>query len=204
MTPALPQAQAGTDPHDPFSTAPVTDLDSPLEQADLGSIRAMITPDLGSAAMSHAYSSIFADRTSRFRIILPRQSMPVLTSPMATTVSKCCAGSTFVAAHGARVRDHRDSLSPNVVDNVDRGLAYSLADAAKAHLQQSRIARAWLDLFEDIDVVICPAASSTPFPMTSGLSAKSMARRWKLTCDGLASPTCQQWPLPAHCASLWS
>ena len=60
----------------------------------------------------------------------------------------------FVAAHGARVRHHRDRLSPNVVDNVDRGLAYSLADVAEAHLQQSRIARSWLDLFDDIDVVL--------------------------------------------------
>ena len=73
-------------------------------------------------------------------------------------------GVNFVAAHGARVRDHRDNLSPNVVDNVDRGLKYSLADVAEAHLQQSRIARSWLDLFKDVDVVICPASSSTPFP----------------------------------------
>ena len=160
----LLQAQAGTDPHDPFSTAPVTDLDSPLEQADLGSIRAMITPDLGSAAMSHAYSSIFADRTSRFR---HHFAAAIDASPDFTDGDNCfevLRGVNFVAAHGARVRDHRDSLSPNVVDNVDRGLAYSLADVAEAHLQQSRIARAWLDLFEDIDVVICPAASSTPFP----------------------------------------
>ena len=69
----------------------------------------------------------------------------------------------FVAAHGMRVRNHRELLSPNVVDNVDRGLNYNLSDVAEAHLQQSRIARLWLDLFEEIDVVICPAASTTPF-----------------------------------------
>jgi len=69
----------------------------------------------------------------------------------------------FVAAHGDRVRNHRERLSPNVVDNVDRGLAYSLADVATAHLQQTRIARRWLDLFEEVDVVICPAASTSPF-----------------------------------------
>ena len=69
----------------------------------------------------------------------------------------------FVAAHGMRVRHNRELLSPNVVDNVDRGLNYNLSDVAEAHLQQSRIARLWLDLFEEIDVVICPAASTTPF-----------------------------------------
>ena len=160
----LLQAQAGVNPHDPFSTAPVTDLESPLEQADLGSIKAMITPDLGSAAMSNAYRSIFAERTGLFR---HHFAQAFDASPDFTDGDNCfevLRGVNFVAAHGARVRDHRDSLSPNVVDNVDRGLAYSLADVAEAHLQQSRIARAWLNLFEDIDVVICPAASSTPFP----------------------------------------
>ena len=160
----LLQAQAGVNPHDPFSTAPVTDLESPLEQADLGSIKAMITPDLGSAAMSNAYRSIFAERTGLFR---HHFAQAFDASPDFTDGDNCfevLRGVNFVAAHRARVRDHRDSLSPNVVDNVDRGLAYSLADVAEAHLQQSRIARAWLNLFEDIDVVICPAASSTPFP----------------------------------------
>ena len=160
----LLQAQAGVNPHDPFSTAPVTDLESPLEQADLGSIKAMITPDLGSAAMSNAYRSIFAERTGLFR---HHFAQAFDASPDFTDGDNCfevLRGVNFVAAHGARVRDHRNSLSPNVVDNVDRGLAYSLADVAEAHLQQSRIARAWLNLFEDIDVVICPAASSTPFP----------------------------------------
>ena len=160
----LLQAQAGVNPHDPFSTAPLTDLESPLEQADLGSIKAMITPDLGSAAMSNAYRSIFAERTGLFR---HHFAQAFDASPDFTDGDNCfevLRGVNFVAAHGARVRDHRDKLSPNVVDNVDRGLTYSLADVAEAHLQQSRIARAWLNLFEDIDVVICPAASSTPFP----------------------------------------
>ena len=159
----LLQAQAGPDPHDPFSTAPVPDLNSPLEDADLGSIRAMITPDLGSAAMSKSYRDIFTGRAGMFR---HHFAASIDASPDFTDGDNCfevLRGVNFVAAHGARVRDHRDSLSPNVVDNVDRGLAYSLTDVAEAHLQQSRIARAWLDLFEDIDVVVCPAASTTPF-----------------------------------------
>ena len=82
------------------------------------------------------------------------------------------------------MREHRDQLSPNVVDNVDRGLAYSLADVAQAHLQQSRIARHWLDLFGDVDVVICPAASSTPFPHD----------QWSVTeIDGTSMETYMRW-----------
>ena len=51
----LLQAQMGVDAHDPFSTAPDMDLFAPLEGADLGSIRAMITADIGAAPMSKSY-----------------------------------------------------------------------------------------------------------------------------------------------------
>ena len=180
----LLQAQAGPNPHDPFSTAPVPELHSPLEDADLGSIRAMITPDLGSAAMSRSYRDIFTGRAGMFR---HHFAAAIDSHPDFTDGDNCfevLRGVNFVAAHGARVRDHRDRLSPNVVDNVDRGLAYSLADVAEAHLQQSRIARAWLDLFEDIDVVICPGASTTPFPHD----------QWSITeIDGTQMDTYMRW-----------
>ncbi|MEC8641734.1 MAG: amidase family protein [Pseudomonadota bacterium] len=180
----LLQAQAGPNPHDPFSTAPVPELYSPPENADLGSIRAMITPDLGSAAMSRSYRDIFTGRAGMFR---HHFAAAIDSHPDFTDGDNCfevLRGVNFVAAHGARVRDHRDRLSPNVVDNVDRGLAYSLADVAEAHLQQSRIARAWLDLFEDIDVVICPGASTTPFPHD----------QWSITeIDGTQMDTYMRW-----------
>ena len=133
---------------------------------------------------SGAYRNIFAERTQLFR---HHFGAAIDASPDFTDGDNCfevLRGVNFVAAHGAHVRHHRDRLSPNVVDNVDRGLAYSLADVAEAHLQQSRIARSWLDLFEDVDVVICPAASSTPFPHD----------QWTVTeIDGKSMETYMRW-----------
>ena len=180
----LLQAQAGPNPHDPFATAANDELYAPLEAADLGSIRAMVSADLGAAPLSNAYRDIFSARTDLFR---HHFAAAIDANPDFTDGHNCfevLRGVNFVAAHGARVRDHRDQLSPNVVDNVDRGLAYSLADVAKAHLQQSRIARHWLDLFGDVDVVICPAASSTPFPHD----------QWSVTeIDGTSMETYMRW-----------
>ena len=93
--------------------------------------------------------------------------MPKTRDPDFTDVHDCfevLRGVVFVGAHGERVRTRKADLSPNVVDNVERGLLYSLEDVAKAHLSQTRIARAWLKLFEEVDVVICPAAADTPVP----------------------------------------
>ena len=180
----LLQAQAGPNPHDPFATALNDELYAPLEAADLGSIRAMVSADLGAAPLSNAYRDIFSARTDLFR---HHFAAAIDANPDFTDGHNCfevLRGVNFVAAHGARVRDHRDQLSPNVVDNVDRGLAYRLADVAEAHLQQSRIARHWLDLFADVDVVICPAASSTPFPHD----------QWSVTeIDGTSMETYMRW-----------
>ena len=180
----LLQAQMGVDPHDPFSTAPDMDLFAPLESADLGSIKAMITPDLGSAPMSKSYRSIFAERVGVFsgHFAATLDSDPDFSD--GDNSFEVLRGVNFVAAHGERVRQHRNKLSPNVVDNVDRGLAYNLEDVAVAHLQQSRIARNWLDLFNEVDVVICPATATTPFDH-SQWSVKEI--------DDIEMPTYMRW-----------
>jgi Asp-tRNA(Asn)/Glu-tRNA(Gln) amidotransferase A subunit family amidase len=70
----------------------------------------------------------------------------------------------FVAAHRERLEKHRDLLGPNVIDNTERGLTYSLADVAWAQGQQTRIYRGVMDFFQEVDVLICPAAAVSPFP----------------------------------------
>ena len=159
----LLQAQMGANPHDPFSSNFTDELTLPLKAADLGSIRAMLSADLGSAAMTKDYRKIFAERTKIFQHHFAHASTGDPDFTHGDNAFEVLRGVNFVAAHGDRVRDHRDKLSPNVIDNVDRGLNYSLADVAEAHLQQTQIARRWHDLFKEIDVVICPATSTTPF-----------------------------------------
>ena len=180
----LLQAQMGPNPHDPFSTMFAEELALPLKGADLGSIRAMLSANLGSAAMSNDYRKIFIERTKMFQHHFAYAFIGDPDFTHGDNAFEVLRGVNFVAAHGDRVRDHRDELSPNVVDNVDRGLTYSLADVAEAHLQQTQIARRWLDLFKEIDVVICPATSTTPFNHD----------QWTITeIDGVQMETYMRW-----------
>ena len=66
------------------------------------------------------------------------------------------------------MRQHKDQLGPFVIDNVERGLKYDAEDVARAHLQQSKIARDWLALFDEVDAVIAPTCSVPPFPHENG------------------------------------
>ena len=180
----LLSAQASVDPRDPYSRALDPALFEPMRGADLSSVRVAISADLGQSPVSKAYRKIFKERTDSFRHVFDEAQDR---DPDFTDVHECfevLRGVVFVGAHGERVKNHRDKISPNVVDNVDRGLLYSLEDVARAHLMQSRIARNWLALLQEVDVVICPAAAVTPFPHAE----------WYVSAiDGVEMPTYMRW-----------
>ena len=159
----LLQAQSGVNRLDPFSNGADADFCKKLEPADLSNINAMITPDLGSAVMSKKYRSIFAKRAQLFSHNFKSVNYENPNFENGDNCFEILRGVNFVAAHGQRVRNNRKELSPNVLDNVDRGRQYTLEDVAVAHLQQSKISRDWINLFNRIDVVICPATATTPF-----------------------------------------
>jgi Asp-tRNA(Asn)/Glu-tRNA(Gln) amidotransferase A subunit family amidase len=159
----LLQAQSGVNRLDPFSNGADADFCKKLEPADLSNINAMITPDLGSAVMSKKYRSIFAKRAQLFSHNFKSVNYENPNFENGDNCFEILRGVNFVAAHGQRVRNNRKELSPNVLDNVDRGRQYTLEDVAIAHLQQSKISRDWINLLNRIDVVICPATATTPF-----------------------------------------
>jgi amidase len=160
----LLSAQASADARDPYSGDLDPALFEPLREADLGTIHAAISTDLGCAPVSKANRALFQARTGLFRHVFAEAQDR---DPDFTDVHECfevLRGVVFVGAHGERVRNHRERISPNVVDNVDRGLGYSLEDVARAHVTQTKIARNWLQLLNEVDCVICPAAAVSPFP----------------------------------------
>ncbi|WNK00726.1 amidase family protein [Thalassospiraceae bacterium LMO-JJ14] len=183
-TALLLSAQASADARDPYSGDLDPALFEPMREADLGSMHVAISADLGCAPISKANRSLFKTRTDTFRHVFAEAQDR---DPDFTDVHECfevLRGVVFVGAHGERVKNHRDIISPNVVDNVDRGLEYSLEDVAKAHLVQTKIARNWISLLNEVDCVICPAASVSPFPHAE----------WYVSeIDGEQMPTYMRW-----------
>ena len=55
-------------------------------------------------------------------------------------------------------------LGPHIVTNVEQGLQFSLDDYAWAHRRHTEIYRRFQAFFDDVDLLICPAAAVTPFP----------------------------------------
>jgi Asp-tRNA(Asn)/Glu-tRNA(Gln) amidotransferase A subunit family amidase len=73
-------------------------------------------------------------------------------------------GVHYVAAHRERMEKSGALLDRNVVDNTTRGLECSLGDVSRAHAEQTLLYKRFLAFFKEVDVLICPAASVSPFP----------------------------------------
>lgn len=160
----LLRAQVDGDKIDPFAGADHEDIPERLGNVDLGSIRAAFSTDLGCCPIDADIEAVFQQRTRTFRSIFAEatNAHPDFTNVHETF--EILRGVVFVGAHRERLEKHRDLLGPNVIDNTERGLKYSLGDVAWAEVEQTKIYKRFLSFFNDCDVLICPAAAVSPFP----------------------------------------
>jgi len=75
----------------------------------------------------------------------------------------------YLASHEARVAQHRDVLSPNIISNVEAGQAMLLADVAHAERAWSKLYADFEAFFEDIDLLIVPGNAVSPFLIADGI-----------------------------------
>jgi amidase len=160
----LLKAQIGVDKRDPFSNDDVMRIPEHLMPMDLGNIRVGISTDLGCAPVDAEIAQVFHNKVKSFRSCFADAQYVDPEFPDVHTVFETWRGIYFVGAHGERLDKHRDLLDENVIDNTERGLKLTARDVAYAGVQQSKIAKSFLKYFEDVDVLICPAASVSPFP----------------------------------------
>jgi Asp-tRNA(Asn)/Glu-tRNA(Gln) amidotransferase A subunit family amidase len=157
-------AQMGRDKRDPYSSDDSRRIPGRLRPADLGRMRAAVSADLGCAPVDAKIAEIFR---ARVKVFGPAFRETAERAPDfgrvhdAFEVHRCVS---FVAQHRERLEKSRDLLDRNVIDNTERGLKLSLADVSAAHLEQTRLYKRFLAFFKEADVLICPAASVSPFP----------------------------------------
>lgn len=159
----LLRVQSGFDRRDPFSNASLQIQDD-LLPTDLDSVRAAWSADLGCCPVDNKIRELFTSRVSVFGSEFKEcdERSPELKN--VHNVFEVLRGLNFVAGHAERLRDHRELLGPNVIDNTERGLALTVTEIAEAFSQQSVLYRDTIDFFDNVDVLICPAASVSPFP----------------------------------------
>jgi Asp-tRNA(Asn)/Glu-tRNA(Gln) amidotransferase A subunit family amidase len=157
------RATAGFDARDPFSAA-ARPLCEVLEEAALDKLTVAWSSDFGCCPVDQEIRKIFTTRVGMFGSHFASFDERNPNTENIHDVFEVLRGVVFVAAHKERVRNRRELLGANVIDNTERGLVHSAADIAFAFAEQAKLYRCMLEIFSEVDVLIAPAASVSPFP----------------------------------------
>lgn len=93
-------------------------------------------------------------------------------------------GAHFANSSRELLRDHRDALKPEMVWNIEQGLALTAAAIAEAEQVRARICASMAEFEQSYDLLITPAAIVPPFPID---------QRYVTECNGETFETYMDW-----------
>jgi amidase len=189
----------GDDPRDPLATTVHgTTIRGPADFAvprpiDLSHLRVALTPDFGFAPTERHIAEMFAEKTGLFRQVFARAEDATPDCTGADEAFEVLRALNFLAAHQEKVRTRPQDVGPNVRANVEEGLRYSAADAARAMTLQTTLYRRWQAFFEHYDVILTPSITISP---------RSWRELYPATIDGKPTRTYFHWLALAYAVTL--
>lgn len=70
---------------------------------------------------------------------------------------------SFASNHRDHLMNHRDQLKPDVIWNIEKGMALQADDIAKAERARAALYRDTMSFFGTYDLLVCPTAITPPF-----------------------------------------
>lgn len=160
------QAMAGFDARDPLSYPLPANAFWPLREVDLSTLSVGYTEDFGLCIVDPGIRQVFRDRVEAVRPLVARCEPITPGLGDADRAFDVLRAEAFLAAFADTFRHAPESLGPNVRANVEMAASITLADRAWAHVEQTRIARRFQQLFETYDLILAPTTPMSPFPWT--------------------------------------
>jgi amidase len=156
-------AMTGEHPEDPLSLPrPAAGFLAQLEAASLPR-RVAFSPDLGVVPVDPQVVRICEAAARRFEDlgVVVEEATPDLNG--AVESFQVLRAALFAADHVGHLRAHRDRLKPDVVWNIEKGLALTGEQIADADAVRLRIMGEMMAFLSRYDLLLCPAAIVTPF-----------------------------------------
>jgi Asp-tRNA(Asn)/Glu-tRNA(Gln) amidotransferase A subunit family amidase len=157
-------AQMGMDDREPLAFPLEAKSVAIAQPADLGSLRVAWTDDFGQCPVGLEIRAVFRRRIDAIRSLFRSCEEVGFDFGEADRCFDVVRAQSFVDRHQAAYQKDPDSLGPNVRANYEMGARMSLADAAWAHAEQTRIFRRFQTTFRDYDLVLSPTVPVSPFP----------------------------------------
>jgi amidase len=188
-------AMVARHPEDPLS------LDLPQEPFQVAAaerrrpLRVAFSPDLGIAPVDAEVRALCATAATRFGEagVVVEEACPDFSGSVETFGVLRALG--FVAGHREHYETHRDKLKPDVIWNIERGLALTASDIARAELARGALHHRVVEFFRSYDLLLCPAACVPPFDVKV---------RWLKELNGVAFDNYVEWIRITYAVTLTS
>ncbi|MBL8672872.1 MAG: amidase [Alphaproteobacteria bacterium] len=135
-----------------------------VPEIDLSRLRVAWSPDLGCAPVDAEIQETMARKVAAFAAsfrLCERRDPPLAD---ATAIFDVLRATQFAAGLGPLVEQHRAVLGPNVIANVEHARTLSLMDVGRAQAAQQKLLKRMRGFFDEVDLLLAPAASVSPFP----------------------------------------
>jgi amidase len=165
------RASAGLDSRDPLSYLQA-DIDDTPAVLDPSRLRIGFTEDFGCCAVDPMVRRVFRSRIAALQQLGAHCEPLAFQLGDAHRVFDVLRAESFYAAYADVLAAAPETLAPHVRANVEMAGQMTLGDRTWAHLAQTRIARSFASVFEDVDLIVAPSTPLTPFPWSQLYAAE--------------------------------
>jgi amidase len=159
-------AQVGMDDREPLAFPLRPEEISRAHPVDLGRLRVAWTVDFGRCPVAETIREVMRARVGAICHLFRACEEVRFDFGEADRCFDIVRAQNFLVRYQAAYDTDPSSLGPNVRANYEAGAGMSLADAAWAHAEQTRIFRRFQANFRDWDLVLSPTTPVSPFPWT--------------------------------------
>lgn len=180
----LLDAMSGEHPADPLSL-PALPTSFRLAMREVRKpLRVAYSPDLGITPVDPEVAAVTRKAATRFAEagIAVEEAHPDLSE--AHECFHVLRAFDFALSKAALLRDKRDLLKPEVIWNIEQGLALTVEQIERAEAQRMTLATRAMTFFETYDLLLCPATITAPFPIE---------QRYLAECNGVKFDNYVQW-----------
>ena len=168
-------AMVGHHPEDPISlAAPATSFSEAVEHAGPPT-RIGFTPDLGILPVNREVAAICEKAAHRFEEMGTEVAHAVPDMSGALDAFQVLRAAQFAADKEELLQTQRHQLKPEIVWNIEKGMALTAAEIGKAERDRARLYARFIRFFKTHDLLLVPTALVPPFDVD---------QRWVEEVDG--------------------
>ena len=156
-------AQCGRHPADPLSLAPPQTSFSTAVENPQAPQRVGYSPDFGVVPVDPEVAQICAQATAAFAALgaTVDDGCPDLTD--SECIFQTLRAALFAADKAPLLRDHRDLLKPEIIWNIEKGLALTADEIGEAERRRGLLYQRVATFFQDYDLLVSPAVVVPPY-----------------------------------------